>query len=172
MWFGWRSDLSHSDSCGSGILATTEGAVGVQRFVGGRVKGNDSVQSQRLDAFTEQLHEGDGSLLCYLLKRDRVGGLPVRSPSVRPVLCCGMKSHHYPMNRPVNITAEEQSDFLFAPQHESVKLQDHLLPSQLLHVQVSAATCWTVSPPNSTEPFKSLISNSVSSKTSPILSDV
>lgn len=68
MWFGWRSDLSHSDSCGSGILATTEGAVGVQRFVGGRVKGNDSVQSQRLDAFTEQLSEGDGSLLCYLLK--------------------------------------------------------------------------------------------------------
>lgn len=66
MWFGWRSDLSHSDSCGSGILATKEGAVGVQRLVGGRVKGNDSVQ--RLDALTEQLHEGDGSLLCYLLK--------------------------------------------------------------------------------------------------------
>lgn len=145
--------------------ATTEGAVGVQRFVGGRVKGNDSVQSQRLDAFTEQLHEGDGSLLCYLLKvtewKDFLSGHRVYDLSSAVEW-----SHHYPVNRPVNITAEEQSDFLFAPQHESVKLQDHLRPSQLLHVQVSAATCWTVSPPNSTEPFKSLISNSVSSETS------
>lgn len=168
MWFGWRSDLSHSDSCGSGILATTEGAVGVQRFVGGRVKGNDSVQSQRRCFHRAAPWRRITPVLSA--ESDRVGGLPVRSPSVRPVLCCGMKSHHYPVKRPVNITAEEQSDFLFAPQHESVKLQDHLLPSQLLHVQVSAATCWTVSPPNSTEPFKSLISNSVSSKTSPILS--